>query len=192
MRTIDFRARRRAGVIPNVLTQCMPVVFSLIVLGTLLPNEGSAQSLVGRPSVGIAAGFSRGPLGDNGFHGLVRLESPTRWSGLRLRAEGLYAQWGGIDVNDVQSATASAVVVLRPQARVAPYLIAGGGAYDLGSVVKGGWTAGAGLRLRGSWPVTIESRLHTFTSGAYYRPPGVQFDAGRRTIYMPVSIGVQF
>jgi hypothetical protein len=138
-----------------------------------------------------------GPASSLGYHLTGAAELRTRWSPLRLRADGLFAQWG----NDQRvSALTGGLVVRAPERwRAAPFLLGGAGGYaSRGGGIARGWNLGAGLRVPlGVRAIIVESRMHAFDvgegglarSGTSLANPA--YNRWQYT-YMPLSFSLQF
>lgn len=174
------------------------VRFSL-ALGAAVFGAGpaSAQGAAEGFSVGLAGGFARGPSSPGasgiGYHLLTTLEFPSPVQFFRLRADGFFAEWGG---GHVTALTANVLFTPISGRRVAPYALAGAGAYTRGgSEVRAGWTLGAGLRLPGELgAIILESRVHTFLARRRDAYPPYLFGVENRWQYVwtPISLGIQF
>ncbi|MDP9177234.1 MAG: hypothetical protein M3O61_06095 [Gemmatimonadota bacterium] len=148
-------------------------------------------------SFGIGGGFARAsssvrastsPVvsGGFGYYVLSTLELPSPVRFVRPRADLFFAEWG----EKVTALTANVLLTPLSSRRLAPYALAGAGAYKMPlSNPKAGWTLGVGLRLPGELrSVTVESRIHAYLGG---RAP--EFDSSRwRYLYAPIGLGVQF
>lgn len=144
-------------------------------------------------SLGLATGFVRGTALDPGagasvgYHGLVTLEARTPWRPLRLRAEGLFADWG----SGQASAVAGSVLLAPLPTRISPYLIAGAGVQPAGDA-RPTWALGLGARfpLAGR-TAFVEGRMHAHRQdGAVLAPWG---PTNRwRYFVTPIGLGVQF
>ncbi|MFL5465219.1 MAG: hypothetical protein ACJ78R_11010 [Gemmatimonadaceae bacterium] len=153
----------------------------------------SAQQAADGFSLGLAGGFARGPSSpfysnSFGYYMQTDLEFPSVLRVFRPRIDGLLAEWDG---GRIEALTANVLFTPIAGKRVAPYVLAGAGAYAL-SGVKAGWTLGAGLRLPGELrSITIESRVHSFLRGRQNPPP---YDVGGRWRYLwtPIGLGIQF
>jgi hypothetical protein len=176
-----------------------------VLLGALVP----AAPLRGqRPvSLGLAGGVSlpAGDFGDGvdvGWHALATLALGTMMQPLGVRLDGEYSQFSFSGTGGAGPTTLTAgsqrtfSVTLNPTYRLpsagsplAPYLIGGAGAYNLGctgdatcdATTRFGWNAGlgtkfAGLRLKGF----VEARYHRVA----LRGGAVQF--------FPVTVGLTF
>jgi len=149
-------------------------------------------------SLGIGGGFSRAsssPYGSStiGYHLLGTLEFPSPTRFLRLRTDGLFAEWGA---GRLTSLTGNVLFTPIAGKRVAPYVLAGAGGYaSQGLGINPGWTLGAGLRLPGELrSIILESRMHVFR--AHERPfPGV-VDTGTgknwQYLFTPIGFAIQF
>jgi len=153
----------------------------------------SAQIAADGFSVGFAGGFSRGsssPFNSStiGYYVLTTLEFPSPLRVFRPRADGFFADWGG---EHVTALTANVLFTPVSGRRVAPYALAGAGAYSMpGSAVKSGWTLGAGLRLPGELrALTLESRVHAYVRANRREVPP---ESRWRYVFTPIGLGIQF
>jgi hypothetical protein len=178
--------KKRGWLLPLI----MPAL-SLAAATLFLAAPASAQTGANGFSFGVGGGFARGSSspgfsGSFGYYVLSTLELPSPVHVLRPRADLFFADWG----QHVTALTANVLVTPLSGKRLAPYAIAGAGAYSMpGSNPKAGWTLGVGLRLPGELrSVTIESRMH-----AYLRGHGPEFGSSRwRYLAAPIGLGVQF
>jgi len=168
---------------------------ALVAIAVFGAIPASAQIAANGFSVGLAGGFARGsasPFSSStiGYYVLSTLEFPSPVRVVRPRADVFFADWGG---GHVTALTASVLLTPVSGRRVAPYALAGAGAYTMaGSAVKAGWTLGAGLRLPGELrALTVESRVHAFLRANRDVPP---YDVGSRWRYVwaPIGLGIQF
>jgi hypothetical protein len=168
---------------------------ALIAAAVFGAVSASAQTAEDGFSVGLAGGFARGsasPFSSSaiGYYVLSTLEFPSPVQVVRPRADVFFADWGG---GRVTALTANLLLTPISGRRVAPYALAGAGAYAMpGSGVKAGWTVGAGLRLPGELrTLTVESRVHAFLRANRNVPP---YDVGSRWGYVwaPIGLGIQF
>jgi hypothetical protein len=133
-----------------------------------------------------------------GYAALATLEVRTPVHILRIRADGLFANWGGSDQR-LTSLTASVVGAPPVRWRAAPYVMAGGGGYAVpNQAVSRGWTLGAGLRFPAERSVFfVESRVHAFDIGesglrrSGLSPSNATYNRWRYT-YTPLVFGIQF
>jgi hypothetical protein len=142
----------------------------------------------------LGTGFVRGPsepvAGDGiGYNGFAGLETRTPLRPLRLRVDGVWADWG-----HGQSLVTSATTLLVAPTRVAPYVLASGSTLPTDDYAVG-WSLGAGVR----FPVAgsrlfLETRMFAnrrtddrAPNDAYGRPMNRW-----RYFYAPVTLGVQF
>jgi hypothetical protein len=183
---------------PTWLPRLMNVTL-LIAAATLLPAAtASGQATSNGFSFGIGGGFasgsgsSAGPrtsapdAGGFGYYVLSALELPEPVRFLRPRVDLFFADWG----QRVTGLTANVLVSPVRGKRLAPYALAGAGAYKMyASSPKSGWTLGVGLRIPGELrSITVESRVH-----AYLRGRGSEFESDRwRYLWAPIGLGVQF
>lgn len=167
----------------------------LVLLATAVfgANPASAQTVADGFSVGLGGGFARGsssPLSSStiGYYVLTNLEFPSPVRVFRPRADVFFAEWGG---EHVTALTANVLFTPVSGRLVAPYALAGAGAYSMpGSAVRAGWTLGAGLRLPGELrALTVESRVH-----AYLRAngQGIPPESRWRYLFAPIGLGIQF
>jgi hypothetical protein len=173
----------------NSASKVLSAVVALTVFGAV---PVSAQAAANGFSLGLAGGFARpssssSPFNSTnlGYYVLGTLETPSLFRVFRPRIDGFYADWG----EHVSSLTGNLLFIPVAGKRVAPYILAGAGAYAApGSAVKAGWTLGAGLRLPGELrTITIESRAHVFLKD---RP---QDNSQRwRYLFTPIGLGIQF
>jgi len=128
-----------------------------------------------------------------GYHALATLELRTPFTPLRMRADGLFADWGGARMSAL---TANMVLSPLPGAQAAPYALVGAGGYDVaGARPEGGFTLGVGIRLPSATrAVFIESRLHRFRRDRdAINPAYAAYERDQwRTIWTPLSLGIQF
>lgn len=157
---------------------------------TLDADTVFAQGLTERVSVGLGGGFSQAGS-QIGYHALATLELPLTSTALRLRAEGLLANWG----TDRASAL-TGNLLLAPVSRraVFPYAIAGAGGYaQRGGGLELGWNLGLGLRLSGpARSVFLESRLHTFRGERRDLQSPNNVTTGWKALWTPIGVGMQF
>jgi opacity protein-like surface antigen len=191
---------------------------ALLAAAVLAGAPAQAQRATGRAvTFGIAGGGSMptGELADVAHNGVnmlgfvslragrlpVALRAELRYDRFGLTRRTLTADGDAFDFGNVRSlaGTLDLVYTLPIGGRVAPYLVAGGGVYDvrvlLGerfSAVNGersastsntnfGGNAGAGVRFPlGRLDAFAESRLHSVATD------------GRNTTFVPLSVGVTF
>ena len=169
----------------------------------LAPAGARAQTTTDGFSLGLTSGFAQGPASpfsssSLGYYVLPTLEFPSFMRVFRPRVDGLFADWGA---GRATALTGNLLFTPISGKRVAPYLLAGAGAYAMpGAGVKAGWTLGAGLRLPSALrAITIESRVHAFLrarprDGFIDTPLGrVWAPEGRwGYIWAPIGLGIQF
>lgn len=182
---------------PGWLLPLINSALSVAAAGLFLAAPVTAQAGADGFSFGIGGGFARGsssrgalgsyPVGSSafGYYVLSTLEFPSPVRFVRPRADLFFADWG----ENVTGLTANVLVTPLSGKRVAPYALAGAGAFSMpGSNPKAGWTVGVGLRLPGELrSVTVESRAHGYLRG--HRP---EFVSRWRYLYAPIGLGVQF
>lgn len=156
----------------------------------------SAQAAQDGFSIGLAGGFVRGsesPFSNNtiGYYALGNVELPRLFRVFRPRVDGMFADWGS---ERLESLTANVLFTPVSGRKVAPYLIAGAGAYTGQGKVNPGWNLGAGLRLPGELrALTVETRLHVIRRTPQSFPNIVGYSEGRwRTVWAPIGFGIQF
>ncbi|MFL5602631.1 MAG: hypothetical protein ACJ77R_04340 [Gemmatimonadaceae bacterium] len=164
-----------------------------VVLGVA---PASAQAAQDGFSLGLASGFVRGSdspfsRGGIGYYALGNLELPRLFRVFRPRIDGMFADWGS---ERLESLTANMVFTPVSGRKVAPYLVAGAGAYAATGKVQPGWNLGAGLRLPGELrALTVETRLHVFRRTPQSFPNIVGYSENRwRTVWAPIGFGIQF
>ena len=190
----------------------LTVAATILSAALLTPAIASAQSAKAI-SLGISAGAAI-PVGDladlytTGYNGTVSLMFRSYGSPIGLRVDGMYNKmsvkddqvvpvpgFGIVDAAIISSANANIVYNL-PGTGITPYLIGGGGIYNLkldidegdapDSENKFGLNGGIGA----SFPLSgfntfIEARFHhVFTKDA--------FDDSRPTQFIPVTFGISF
>ncbi len=156
-----------------------------------------------RVSFGVGGGFADGPPfgrgpGDIGYAALATAELRTPLRALRLRGEGLFANWGSN--RRVSALTASALALPPVRWPALPYLLGGGGAYTMGddAGLSPGWTLGAGLRIpAGRRAFFVESRLHAINVGQRGLdrsglPAYARLYRRWQHTYTPLTFGLQF
>jgi hypothetical protein len=155
-----------------------------------------AQPNTDRPfTIGVATGPAL-TSGETGFHASAAIDLRTPVSRVRLRAEGLHADWGGVGVTRFSSVLGSAILRPFPHATVSPYAIAGAGAYArFGDGMRAGWSIGVGARLPKTSHLLVESRVHAFTWNGSDLPlghPGYTISDKWKYVWMPFSLAIRF
>jgi hypothetical protein len=176
------------------------------VLPTVAGGQGAPTQEAVPPRLRLSVGgglaenapFGGHGPGNLGYHLNAAAEVRTPWSPLRLRADGLFANWG--DGQHYAGLTGGLVARAPERWRAAPYLMAAAGGYA--SAVAGGvapgWTLGGGVRVPlGARAVLVESRMHAFDVGArgLARAGVTPFSTGYgrwQYTYTPLSFGIQF
>lgn len=171
---------------------------ALAVIAAIAFTTGSAiaQQNTKRPlTISVAGGLAIAS-GETGFHASAAVNFRTPVSPLRLRVEGLRAEWGGVGVTRFSSILASAIVSPFPHARVAPYAIAGAGGYwDFGNRTRAGCSFGLGIRFPDATHFLLESRVHAFPHDGSDLPlghPGYTTSDKWKYAWLPVSLGIRF
>ena len=169
-------------------------MIAAVVLGG---SPASAQAAAEGFSLGIGGGFSRGPSSPYspstiGYHLLGTLEFPSPTRFLRLRTDGLYAEWGA---GRATSLTANVLLTPIPGKRVSPFLLAGAGGYSFqGSGIRPGWNVGAGLRLPGELrTIVLESRMHVIRARQQSSPGVIGLNISKwQYLFTPIGFAIQF
>ena len=152
--------------------------------------------------LGIGGGFAQGaPLNrgaDIGYSATASVEVGTHVRFLRVRAEGLYANWGP-DLARVSALTASIIASAPVRWPAAPYVLAGAGGVTVpNEALARGWMLGTGLRFPGrGYTFFVESRMLAFAIGeAGLRRAGVPVGSAQYNRWQytatPLVFGVQF
>jgi hypothetical protein len=166
---------------------------ALAVASVFVASSAAAQETAEGFSLGLAGGFSKATSSVSpstiGYYVLSTLEFPSPVQILRLRTDGLFADWGG---GHVTALTANALFSPVAGRRVAPYFLAGAGAYNAGGSVKAGWALGGGLRLPGLRAITLESRVHAFLRANWRDLPATATEGRWQYLFTPIGLGVQF
>jgi hypothetical protein len=180
----------------SMVVRCARVTLAVTAVVALTTRPALAQQNTERPfTFGAAAGLARAS-NETGFHAAATIDLRTPVSALRLRAEGLYANWGGVGVNRFSSILASAVVSPFPHAKVSPYAIAGAGGYaNFGDGMRAGWSLGLGVRLPTATHLLVESRVHAFTWNGSDLPlghPAYTTSDKWKYVWLPLGFGIRF
>lgn len=179
-----------------MVARCARVTFGVTAVIALATRPASAQQGTQRPfAIGVGTGLAQSS-GETGFHASATIDLRTPVSPLRLRVEGLYANWGGVGVNRFSSILASAILSPFPQATVSPYAIAGAGGYaNYGDGMRAGWSLGLGVRLPNATHLLVESRVHAFPWNGSDLPlghPAYTTSDKWKYVWMPFSLGIRF
>lgn len=168
---------------------CLCYALFILTLGAILPSSAAAQHADPTVSVGLSTGPVRrgSPLG---YQAMAAMEARLPLPGLRLRVEGLWADWG---VDHLTAVSTTMLAITPSRLRVRPYLLAGAGVYGKpGNRFERGWSLGTGLRLSGfAQGFNVESRLHGYFQNPEIRS-GFEYAQDWRYVWMPISFGVQF
>jgi hypothetical protein len=180
----------------SVVARCARVTLGVTAVAALTTRPVIGQQKTERLfTLSVATGLSR-TSGGTGFHVSAGVDLRTPVSPLRLRAEGLHADWGGVGVTRFNSILASAIVSPFPRAAVSPYTIAGAGGYTgFGDGIQPGWSLGLGVRLPDATHLVVESRVHAFTWDGRDLPlghPGYTTSDKWKYVWMPFSLAVRF
>jgi hypothetical protein len=169
---------------------------SLVLAGSAFAQLGSTAF-----SLGVGGGFARSNDLGLGYQLTSTLEVPSPVSAVRARFDLLLADFDRGP--NVVALTANALVTPFSSVRVAPYVLAGVGAYmeETSRPPKFGGTLGLGLRLPGQLrSVVIESQVHVYLLAdrwAAYQGPDSQLVVDpsvsrNRILWKPIGITIQF
>jgi hypothetical protein len=167
----------------------------------LLAASASAQQGSSGFSLGVGGGFARSNDLGLGYELTSTLEFPSPVSVVRPRLDLTLADFDRGP--NLVALSANALVTPFSSAKVAPYLLAGVGAYveETSRPPKFGGSLGLGLRLPGQLrSVAIESLLHVYLLAdpwAAYQGPNSQLVvdpliARSRIFWKPIGITIQF
>ena len=175
------------------LSKCAVVVVGLILSGSTLSAQTPVEFGVGA-GISIPSGSTSNGL-KTGWHGtaLVQFKPPASPVGFQVDASYTHLGLdGGGGKYQVISGTANAVYTfsVAPETQFRPYLIGGGGLYNLklkpdvgvsSSDTKFGINVGAGFNFKTSGVgLFVEGRFHdVFVSGPDFH-------------YIPITVGVRF
>ena len=172
---------------------------SVVAVSLLLAGSAAAQGGSSGFSLGVGGGFAQADQGV-GYTLLSTLEFPSPVSVLRPRADVFYSNYGSWPW--VAGVTGNVLLTPFSSTRVAPYLLAGVGAYlEDGSNPKAGTTFGLGLRLPGQFrSIVIESQAHVYLldhprGQVYaYTLDGPLYGSTKhsRVVWKPIGIAIQF
>ena len=173
-----------------------------VVAGTvLLAASAAAQGGSSGFSLGVGGGFARSNDIGLGYELTSTLELPSPVSAVRPRFDLVFAEFDRGP--NLVALTANALVTPFSSPRVAPYLLAGVGAYieETSRPPKFGGTLGLGLRLPGQLrSVVIESQVHVYLLA----DPWAAFQSAssqgvvtgptsrNRILWKPIGITIQF
>jgi hypothetical protein len=172
------------------------------VAGTLfLVASAAAQEGSSGFSLGVGGGFARSNDIGLGYELTSTLELPSPIRAVRPRFDLLLADFA--EGPNLVALTANLVVTPVSSPRVAPYLVAGLGAYmeETSRPPKFGSQVGLGFRLPGQLrSVVVESLVHFYLLAdpwAAYQGPGSQlvvdpFISRNRILWKPIGITIQF
>jgi len=138
-------------------------IFSVVASALFLAASAAAQQGSSGFSLGVGGGFARSNNLGLGYELTSTLELPSPVSAVRPRFDLVLAEFDRGP--RLVALTANALVTPFSTARVAPYLLAGVGAYieETSRPPKFGGSLGLGLRLPGQLrSVVIESQLHVY------------------------------
>jgi hypothetical protein len=165
----------------------------------LMAASAAAQQGSSGFSLGVGGGFARSNDIGLGYELTSTLELPSPVGAVRPRLDLLLAEFDRGP--KLLALTANALVTPFSSARVAPFLLAGVGAYveETSRPPKFGGTVGLGLRLPGQLrSVVIESQLHVYLLAdrwAAVQGPGVVVDGSlsrNRVLWKPIGVTIQF
>ncbi len=189
-------SRRAAPVVRHLVSL---LVVAAAPLGAQTASDSASPR---RLTFGIEGGFAQVPplgtsrVGPIGYAAQAVAELRTPLAGLRLRGDGLFANWG--DDRYLTALTVGLLAEAPVHWPALPFLTGSGGGYALPGVGRApGWSLGAGVRVPlGRQSFVIESRLHAILVGdeAVRRSLGGGWAGGDRWryTYTPVLLGVRF
>jgi hypothetical protein len=172
------------------------------IAGTLfLVASAAAQQGSSGFSLGVGGGFARSNNLGLGYELTSTLELPSPVSAVRPRFDLVVADFDRGP--NLVALSANVLVTPFSSARVAPYMLAGVGAYveETSRPPKFGGSLGLGLRLPGQLrSVVIESLLHIYLLAdqwAAYQGPNSQLVVDpsisrSRILWKPIGITIQF
>ena len=176
-------------------------VFSVVAGGLLMAASAAAQQGSSGFSLGVGGGFARSNNLGLGYELTSTLEVPSPFGAVRPRLDLLLADFGRGP--NLVALSANALVTPFSNPRVAPYLLAGLGAYleETSRPPKFGGTLGLGLRLPGQLrSVVIESQVHVYLLA----DPWAEFQSAssqgvvtgptsrNRILWKPIGVTIQF
>lgn len=177
-------------------------IFSVVAGALFLAASAAAQQGSSGFSLGVGGGFARSNDLGLGYELTSTLELPSPVSALRPRFDLVLADFADQGPNLV-ALSANALVTPFSSPRVAPYLLAGVGAYmeETSRPPKFGGTLGLGLRLPGQLrSVVIESQVHVYLLA----DPWAEFQSAssqgvvtgptsrNRILWKPIGVTIQF
>lgn len=176
-------------------------IFSVLAGVLFLAASADAQQGSSGFSLGVGGGFARSNNLGLGYELTSTLELPSPVSALRPRFDLVFAEFDRGP--SLVALSANALVTPFSSAKVAPYLLAGVGAYmeETSRPPKFGGQLGLGLRLPGQLrSVALESQLHVYLLAdpwAAYQGPNSQlvvnpFISRSRLMWKPIGITIQF
>jgi hypothetical protein len=178
-------------------------IFSVVAGALFLAASAAAQQGSSRFSLGVGGGFARSNDLGLGYELTSTLELPSPVSGVRPRFDLVLAEYDRGP--KLVALTANALVTPFSSPRVAPYLLAGVGAYieETSRPPKFGGTLGLGLRLPGQLrSVVIESQVHVYLLADPWADfqsassQGVVVTDGspsrNRLLWKPIGVTIQF
>jgi hypothetical protein len=176
-------------------------IVTVLAGSVFLAASASAQQGSSGFSLGVGGGFARSNDLGLGYQLTSTLELPSPVSGVRPRFDLLLADFDRGP--NLVAVSANALISPFSGPRVAPYLIAGVGAYmeETSRPPKFGGSLGLGLRLPGELrSIVIESQLHVYLLAdrwAAYQGPYSQLVADpsfsrNRILWKPIGITIQF
>jgi hypothetical protein len=176
-------------------------IFSMVAGALFLAATAAAQQGSSGFSLGVGGGFARSNNLGLGYELTSTLELPSPVSAVRPRFDLVLADFDRGP--NLVALSANALVTPFASASVAPYLLAGVGAYveETSRPPKFGGTLGLGLRLPGQLrSVVIESQVHLYLLA----DPWAEFQSAssqgvmtgptsrNRILWKPIGITVQF
>lgn len=177
------------------------IIFSMVAGTLFFGASAPAQEGSSGFSLGVGGGFAKSNNLGLGYELTSTLEVPSPFSALRPRFDLVIADFDRGP--NLVALSANALVTPLSSARVAPYLLAGVGAYteETSRPPKFGGQLGLGLRLPGEFrSVVIESLVHVYLLAdpwAAYQGPNSQLVVDpsvsrNRILWKPIGITIQF
>jgi hypothetical protein len=176
-------------------------MFSVVAAAVLLAASAAAQEGSSGFSLGVGGGFAKSNNLGLGYELTSTLEVPSPLGAVRPRLDLLLADFSRGP--NLVALSANALVTPFSSPRVAPYLVAGVGAYmeETSRPPKFGGNLGLGLRLPGQLrSVVIESQAHIYLLAdpwaevLFANSQGVVTGPTSRSriLWKPIGITVQF
>ena len=176
-------------------------VFSVVAGALFLAASAAAQQGSSGFSLGVGGGFARSNDLGLGYELTSTLEVPSPFGAVRPRFDLMLAEFNRGP--KFVALSANALVTPFSSPRVAPYLLAGVGAYieETSRPPKFGGTLGLGLRLPGQLrSVVIESQVHVYLLADPWSEVQSAGSQGvvtgptsrNRVLWKPIGVTIQF